>query len=69
LCFAAAKPEYRPPGTETAVVYSYKLIAAKKSAGIVLALYIAIRYVHILAVVKMKAIVVLVYAVVYSDAV
>jgi hypothetical protein len=68
LRFATAKPEDRPPGTKAAVGYSNKLVAAKKRTGVVLALYIAIAYVHILAVVKMKAIVVFVYAVVYSNA-
>ena len=63
---AAAKPENRPAGTKTAIADGDKLVGAKKRAGIVLALYIAIYNMYIFVRIEMKTIVVFVHPVINS---
>ena len=64
-----AKPENRPPCTETAIVDGHEFIAAKQCTRIVLALHITIGDVYVFAVVEMKTVVVPVDPVINANAI
>src|SRR5687767_4677827 len=66
---STAKPENRPACTETTIVDCHIFIAAKQSAGIILALHIAIGDMHIFTIVEMKSVVIPVDAIINTNAI
>src|SRR5262249_51223245 len=64
LCLASAKTEHRPARAEGTIRDGHEFVAAKKSAGIILAGDVAVHDVDILIADEMESVVVLVHAVV-----
>jgi hypothetical protein len=69
LALASAKTKNSPAGAEGTISDGHKFITAKKGTGIILTEYITVDHVYVFTTVEVKAIVVLVDAVVDVDAV